>query len=152
MGQTFEQRGMVWLRRYLPAELASLSAILLCTWAAMALTGNAAVAAIAGTWAEGLVYYGFMITRELRRCPHLTPSLVLRTLRNTVREFGFAELLDSALIRPGALYLALSLLPNLGLAVVAGKFAADLVFYVPTIISFELLHRSAQPIAEEQPL
>ncbi len=143
------QRTLIWLRRYLPAEMASLSATLLCAWAAMALSGNAVVAAIAGTWAENLAYYGLIIVRELRSCTEITPSTVFRTLRDTVLEFGTAELLDSTLIRPGALYLAISLLPNLGLAIVAGKIAADLVFYVPTILSFELLRRRAQPITKE---
>jgi hypothetical protein len=32
------------------------------------------------------------------------------------------------------------------------KFAADLIFYVPTIISYELLSQRAQPIVEELPL
>jgi pilus assembly protein TadC len=33
-----------------------------------------------------------------------------------------------------------------------GKLAADLVFYAPTIVSYELLRRRARPVMEELPL
>lgn len=146
------QRALVWLWRYLPAEIASLSASLGCAWAVMALTDNVIFTALAATWAENLAYYGSMIVRELRARPRLTPATVLAVLRDIVLEFGVAEILDSMLIRPGALYLAISLLPHFGLAVIAGKFLADVVFYIPTIVSFELLRQRARPVAEELPL
>lgn len=148
MEQTFRQRGMVWVRRYLPAELAGLSATLLCAWVVMELSHNAVFTALVTTWTESLAYYGSMIIRELRMRPQLTPLTVPAVLRDIVLEFGLAELLDSMLIRPAALYLAFSLLPHVGLAVIAGKFVADVVFYIPTIVSFELLRQRARPITE----
>ncbi|NWG21118.1 MAG: hypothetical protein HXY39_12450 [Chloroflexi bacterium] len=143
------QRTLIWLRRYLPAEIASLATLLCCAWAVMELSHNAALTALAATWAESLAYYGSMIIRELRSRPRLTPLTVLAVLRDIVLEFGLAELLDSMLIRPAALYLAISWLPHIGIAAIAGKLAADVIFYIPTIVSFELLRRRAQPMTKE---
>jgi hypothetical protein len=134
-------RAMGWLRRYLPAELLGTAATLLCAMAAMALWHNQAVAAVAGTWAENLAYYGLIVARDLRACGRRSPGAALATLRDIVLEFGPAELLDSALIRPAALYAGMALAPSFTLGIVAGKLAADLVFYLPTIISYELLRR-----------
>lgn len=143
------QRALIWLRRYLPAEIASLTAVLVSAWAVMELSHNAVLTALAATWVESLAYYGSMIIRELRGRPRLTPLTVLAVLRDIVLEFGLAELLDSLLIRPAALYLAISWLPQIGIAVIAGKLAADVIFYIPTIVSFELLRRRAQPMTKE---
>jgi len=56
---------------------------------------------------------------------------------------GLAEVLDCLLLRPALLYTGQMLAPNTAMGVVAGKLAADLIFYVPTIVSYELLHRRA---------
>lgn len=53
-------------------------------------------------------------------------------------EFGAAELLDPFILRPALLLLALQLIAQLPIALIAGKLAADLVFYSVTICSFEL--------------
>ena len=44
--------------------------------------------------------------------------------------FGFAEYLDSFVIRPSA--------GNVALGLVLGKLIADVTFYVPTIFFYEL--------------
>ena len=79
--------------------------------------------------------------RGLRSLPAIIGDLVL--------EFGAAEALDSLLLRPALMYAGMLLAPNRALGVVAGKLAADLVFYVPTIISYELLHRRGRITIEE---
>jgi hypothetical protein len=135
-------RAMEWLRRYLPAELLSMVATLLCAMAAMALCHNQAVAAVAGTWAENLAYYGLIVARDLRASGRRSPGSALATLRDIVLEFGPSELLDSLLIRPAALYTGMALAPDApATGLLAGKLAADLVFYLPTITSYELLRR-----------
>jgi hypothetical protein len=139
-------RPLVWLRRYLPAELICTITALLGAWAAGLLTGSPAAAAITGTWGENLGFYGMMLSRELaQRGPRSLPAIV----RDLVLEFGVAEALDSLLLRPALMYAGMLLAPNSALGVVAGKLAADLVFYVPTIISYELLHRRARIAIEE---
>jgi hypothetical protein len=132
-----------WLRRYLPAEvLATLCALL---GGVLAGAGGPALAALGGTWGENVGYYGTMLTRELRarraRKGRLTPAAVLRTIRNLVLEFGGAELLDSLLIRPAAMFAAIRLSGNLALGIALGKFAADLTFYLPAILAYELRQR-----------
>jgi hypothetical protein len=142
-------RPLAWLRRYLPAELVCTVTGLLSAWAAIALTGSPAVAAIAGTWGENVGFYGMMLGRELaRRGLHSLPAVV----RDLILEFGLAEALDCLLLRPGMMYTGMMLAPSTALGFVAGKLAADVIFYVPAIISYELLHRRARPAMEELPL
>jgi hypothetical protein len=105
------------------------------------LSHNQALAAVVGTWAEFLAYYGVIVAGDLRAQQQRSPGTVLATLRNIVLEFGLAELLDSTLIRPAALYAGMTLVPSLPLGIVAGKLVADLIFYLPTITSYELLRR-----------
>lgn len=141
-------RIMAWLRRYLPAELLGTIAAITCAWAAITLTGSAAAAAIAGTWGENLAFYGLMLGREMAgRGPRALPAVV----RDLMLEFGLAEALDSLLLRPGLMYAGMTLLPGSALGLFAGKLAADLVFYLPTIVSYELLRRARRPV-EELPL
>jgi hypothetical protein len=133
-------RPMAWLRRYLPAELVSIPIAIFCAWLAATLTGSVAAAAVAGTWGENLGFYGMMLARELaRRGVWALPAV----LCDLALEFGPAEALDSLLLRPALMYAGLSIIPNLALGILAGEIAADIVFYVPTIVSYELLRRRA---------
>jgi hypothetical protein len=142
-------RPLIWLRRYLPAELVCTVTALLGAWAAAALSGSPAAAALAGTWGENVGFYGIMLNREIaQRGPCSLPTVI----GDLVLEFGLAEALDSLLLRPALMYAGLMLAPNTALGVVAGKVAADLVFYVPTIVSYELLRRRAQHVMEKLPL
>lgn len=130
-----------WLWRYVPSEILGTAVALTVAWWALALGGGAAAAAVAATWAECLAYYSLMLARELRRHPPRSPRAALATLRNLLIEFGPAELLDGLLVRPTALYAGMALLPGLAAGVLAGKLVADLIFYVPAVISYELLGR-----------
>jgi hypothetical protein len=49
------------------------------------------------------------------------------------------------------MYAGMMLAPNTAVGVAAGKLAADLLFYVPTIVSYEVLCRRARqvPVQEE---
>ena len=127
-----------WLRRYLPSELLSLLAAVAGAQLAYGATANPAVAAVAGAWSETIIYYATMLTREVRAHPGQRLPI---TLRNLVLEFGLAEALDSLLIRPAMMYAATQLLANIALGTVLGKFAADVVFYIPTIAAYELRRR-----------
>lgn len=142
-------RARIWLRRYLPSELLGTLCALLFASEAFRWSGSGAVAALAGTWGENLAYYGLMLARDLNaRWREQAPSgwwarlwALGLTLRNIVLEFGLAEALDSFLLRPTLMYLAIVAIPQLQLAIVVGKLAADVTFYVPTIIAFELRTR-----------
>ena len=130
---------MVWLRRYLPAELVCLPAVLLGAWAGNALADNLTVAALGATWAEVVAYYLVIIARDLRANAGLGLARgIVVTARDALLEFGPAEFLDSLVIRPAALFAGMTLIPDLITGVIIGKFIADLFFYAPTVIAFEL--------------
>lgn len=137
------RRAAIWLRRYLPAEAVST----ICALIGGLLLGASypALAALGGTWGENVGYYGTIVARDLRarraRDGRLTFAGVIRDLRNIALEFGGAELLDSFLIRPAAIFAAIHLTGNLVLGLLLGKLLADLAFYLPTILAFELRQR-----------
>jgi len=112
-----------WLRRYAPAELCGLLGALIGYLLVRAATGHPAAAAYGAAAGESLGFYGLL----LRRNP----------LRALVLEFGPAELLDTALVRPACMAGAVALLGPVA-GVIVGKLAADLVFYAPVIATYEL--------------
>jgi len=136
-------RPLVWLRRYLPAELVCTITGLLGAWAAAVLTGSPAAVAVAGTLGENVGFYGMMLGREIAQRGLCSLPLIIRDL---MLEFGLAEALDCLLLRPGLMYAGQMLAPNTALGVVVGKLVADLIFYIPTIVSYELLRRRALPV------
>ena len=138
-------RPMVWLRRYLPAQLVCTATGLLCAWAVATFNGSAAAAVVACIWGEVLSFYGTMLGRDLARRGMQALPVVLYDL---VREFGPAEALDGLLLRPALMYAGAMLAPSLAVGIVAGKYAADLAFYVPVILSYELLRRARPEIAQ----
>jgi len=133
----------VWLRRYLPAEAASLVGALLAAQLAWTLSGSEAAIAVAGAWGETLAYYATMLLREVLT----TRSGLLVTLRELGLEFGVAEALDSLLIRPAMMYTAGQLVADVRLGVLLGKVGADVCFYIPTIAAYELRRRHLQRAA-----
>ncbi|GIF62852.1 hypothetical protein Ais01nite_08870 [Asanoa ishikariensis] len=118
-----------WLSRYAPAEAAGITGALLAT----APLDEPAAAAIAGTVGETVGFYAMIFARDVRAGGR--PAAVVRDM---VLEFGPAELLDTLLVRPGAMYLATRALGTTTTGVVVGKLAADVVFYAVAIIGYEL--------------
>jgi hypothetical protein len=135
----------VWLRRYAPAEVASLIGALVAAQVAWTLSGNGAAAAVAGAWGETTAYYTTMLARELIR----TQAGLFVTLRELILEFGVAEALDTLLIRPGLMYAGGQLVADVRLGVLLGKLGADVFFYVPTITAFELRRRRQATLAAD---
>jgi hypothetical protein len=107
-----------WFARYAPAE--------------------AGATAYAGAVGDGVGFYGVLFVRDLRRQPRRSRGRLARTVRALVVEFGPAELLDSFVVRPLAMYLAAKWLGHATAGVLAGKVAADAVFYAVAIIGYEL--------------
>lgn len=136
-----------WLRRYGPAEFAGTGMALI--GAAVAAPAGDLWAGVIATWAENAGFYGVLAVAEVRgrlgndrpRTPLAAAGAVCRALGGLVLEFGPAEALDSLLVRPALLALGLRLAPSPVLGIVAGKLAADLIFYVPTILIFEWRRR-----------
>lgn len=141
-----KQKIKTWLKRYLPAEIiGTICAVALPTTTAL-LLGNTLLIAFIGAWGENVGFYGTMITQEVmetRRKYKETGKkygyiAFMKNIRNIFLEFGIAETADSLLIRPAAMYAAMKICNNIPLGIFVGKIAADVLFYIPTVISYEL--------------
>jgi hypothetical protein len=129
-------RAREWFARYAPAEVGAIVGAVL--GAAMADPFGIAVAtAYAGSIGEGIGFYAVLLARDLRRLPVRRGRPVAHTVRGLMFEFGPAELVDSLLVRPVAMYLGARLVGNTLGGVVVGKLAADAVFYTLAIIAYE---------------
>ena len=145
-----EQRGRAarWLRRYAPAEAAGLVGAVTAAGIADRLGSAAAATALAGALGETIVFYAVMLVRDLRGWPagsRRSGRAILATLRGLMLEFGPAEVLDTVLIRPAAMYLGPILVGSLSAGVITGKIAADLVFYTLAIIGYEVSQARVAP-------
>jgi|SRR5215211_337173 len=133
-----------WSRRYLPAEVLGSCAAVTAAWMVQIVSGSPIGAAIVGSLGESLAYYGCITLRDLRRHhsqQHRPASLWptgTRAARDLLLEFGPAELVDSLLARPLFMYWMPMLIHNFTVGLVAGKLAADVVFYSLAICSYEL--------------
>ena len=136
---------MEWLRRYGVAELMGTCTALAGAWLVQRLGGNAVAAAYGGALGENVGFYGTIILREFaaeRRAALAArvtfgPLHALRTAGALLLEFGPAEALDSLVIRPLAMGVGTRQL-GWRLGVIAGKLAADVTFYVPVILTYEM--------------
>jgi len=154
-----------WIRRYLPADLAGTAAALIGITMAGHFDPGVVTIALVGVWSEFIGFYVAIGVQEwlaYRRRQSLlatapanvsglfgavrqTTAFLSYLSRNLLLEFGAAELLDPFILRPALLTLALHLIPDLPLALMAGKLSADLIFYTVTIGSFELRKKILTP-------
>jgi len=135
-------RAKRWLHRYGPAEVVGIGTALLGSYLVHALTGSEIAAAFGGALGETLGFYGVIIGREIRRDAETGPRAWLRTAAHLMIEFGPAEILDTAVIRPFTMGAGTRLLGR-ALGIPLGKLAADVTFYVPVIITYEWRRRRA---------
>lgn len=136
-----------WIKRYLPPELAGTATMLVAGVAVAAAAAPAIVIGLVGTAAENVGFYcvaAITVWREQRL--NFPDDGVLRRVRRVavllVLEFGPAELLDTFLVRPLALTLAVHLLPDIALGLIVGKLAADVVFYVLAATAFRVTEKT----------
>lgn len=141
-----------WWRRYGPSEIGGALASLAGAMATLRAGGGIALAAVAGTAAELLWFYGSLAVRDLRYEARarrgagrpVGPRAWSDVFRNLAREFGAAEAVD-LVIRPVCLGAGLASVGGV-LGVVAGKLAADALFYGPvlSIWHWRLANRAPQ--------
>lgn len=131
-----------WAKRYFVAEVfATLGAI---TGGILVnlIFHSSILTALGGTWGENTGYYGYIILKDLKerktKDGQITFLGTLKVVRGIIIEFGPGEYLDSFIIRPTAMYIFPKILGNIALGLIVGKFAADFIFYIPTIIAYEL--------------
>src|SRR4051794_36415413 len=140
--RTRSSKAREWLGRYLPPEAAGTSAALVTV--AVAAGAGAGSAAVAAACAETFGFYAFVTARELRGRQAgrlLGAPAVGAAVRNVVAEFGVAEAADTVVLRPLLMYSFVAPLGGLVQGVVAGKLAADVVFYALAIAAYELRGR-----------
>ncbi|MBI4090441.1 MAG: hypothetical protein HY422_00265 [Candidatus Komeilibacteria bacterium] len=131
-----------WLRRYGPAELCAAVGALIGAGTIHLIFGNTIATALGGTWGENIGYYGWIFAADLRAKLKMDRNIMRvaswKVLRNMVVEFGPGEYLDSFFIRPLAMYIFLRSVESIPAAILLGKLIADIVFYVPTVLGYEL--------------
>ena len=131
------RRAGTWLRRYGPAELLAIVGAIVGYALVEWLTTSAAAAAYGAAVGDNLAYYGLLLAREARA------RGLLAAAPGFVVEFGPAEVLDTALVRPACMALAVAAFGPVG--VVVAKIVADLVFYVPVIVTYEATRQRGGP-------
>ena len=135
-----------WIKRYGLAEILSLFSTVLASWIIFEYTQSQFKMAVVATWAGNIGYFGTILIQDIFGAKaqlksvgkQYTTETFYKNVRALFVEFGIAEVFDAFLIRPTLLYYFPLWLGNLSLSVVVAKFTADITFYVPAIISYEL--------------
>lgn len=134
-----------WWKRYLPSEIAGIIGAFIGGFAINFAFHNSIFTAFGATWGENIGYYGVIFYRDIIKVKlkhkQITPVILWNVIRDLILEFGPSEYFDSFIIRPFAMYFFPKVLNNLALGLIVGKLTADITFYIPTIISFELRNK-----------
>ena len=133
-----------WLRRYGLAECGGITCALIASLILRRVTASAVAVGYAGAWGESLGYGAVMVGRDFlaaarrKRMAHevFRARDGAGVVGGLLVEFGPAALLDTFVTRPLAMALGTRLL-GLPLGVIVGKLAADAMFYVPVIATYE---------------
>ena len=133
-----------WIRRYGVAECAGITCALIASFIVRRATRNEIAAAYAGAWGESLGYSAIIVGRDFLAEAHAAHAVrqtfgVRRAggvVAGLIAEFGPSGLLDTFVVRPFTMGVGARLFgPQLGL--IAGKLAADIIFYIPVIFIYE---------------
>ena len=140
------ERWRFWLRRYGPAELACLVTMLAASTLAARFTTSPPLLAASAIAGATVGFYGVLVVvvgREQRGVvprdqPRYAARLATRTVLLLAAEFGAAELLDTFLWRPVLMMSAVVLLGEPVWGLLAGKTAADVLFYVVSAVGYRV--------------
>lgn len=131
-----------WIQRYLPAEIFAIIGAMVGGLVTHLLFQNPITTALGGTWGENIGFYGQILYQDIRKRRQKDEKItlvgLLKVLRNEIVEFGPGEYLDSFIIRPTAMYFFPTITGNVALGLFLGKISADITFYAPTIVAYEL--------------
>jgi hypothetical protein len=141
-----QQKLIEWFKRYGLAEVISLTLTVLSSWLSFELTQNKITTALVGTWVGNIGYFGTILIEDIllanKQLRSVGKQYSIDTFFKNVRalfvEFGIAELFDTLFIRPTLMYYVPIWMGDLSWGVVVAKFAADITFYIPAILSYEL--------------
>jgi hypothetical protein len=135
-----------WIKRYGLAEVISLVMTVGAAWLAFHYTQNKITTALVGTWAGNIGYFGTILIEDILLAisqlrtvgKEYSPETFYKNVRALFVEFGIAEVFDTLFIRPTLMYYIPIWINDLSWGVVIAKFVADITFYVPAIVSYEL--------------
>ncbi len=135
-----------WIRRYLLAEILSTALSLATAWVIHRTTEDNVLAAFVGSAMASISFYGIIAYNDVRKSlkHHRKHDLIydfiayFKDLRNLVIEFGPSEILDVMAVRPFFMYLMPKLIGEFVLGTFIGKMIADVVFFIPAIVMYEV--------------
>ena len=135
-----------WIRRYLPAEILSVTTTFMAAGLTFGFSENYVAAALAGTWGGNAGFFGYILTldifRSIRECrlkkiPYTDKNFWIN-IRGLLVEFGITEIADSFFIRAFLMYYLPILIDNFSIGILVAKVAADVTFYIPAIFFYEI--------------
>jgi len=155
----FPKRLGSWVARYGPSEVLGTVTAVVVAVAMQRWTGSLVAAAYAAVLSETWAFYAVLYLRDCVAAAHrlgrqgrpFRPRECLEVGRGLVMEFGAAEVLDAALVRPCCLAVGLRW-PGGSLGALTGKLAADLLFYGPVIAAHEWRRAHGTPPPQERQL
>jgi len=135
-----------WIRRYLLAEILSTALSLATAWVIHRTTGDNVIAAFGGSAMASISFYGIIAYNDVRKSlkHHRKHDLrydfvaYFKDLRNLIIEFGPSEILDVLAVRPFFMYLMPKIIGQFILGTFIGKMIADVVFFIPAIVMYEV--------------
>lgn len=141
-----KQKFAEWAKRYVPAEIVSIATTLLSAWLAHRSGGSALLIALVGTWGGNVGYYGYILVADIwqsvkahrQRSKRYTMASAAIDFRSLIVEFGMGEIVDSLFIRPAIMYYVPQMIPGFAAGILVAKLIADVFFYIPTIIGYEM--------------
>ncbi|WP_309617262.1 hypothetical protein [Salinibacterium sp.] len=138
-----------WIRRYGPPEIVGTVTMLLAANITGGLTSSTVVIALSALLAGAIGFYavmGMTVYREQwviwgRDVRPRLSTVVHRTTLCLLAEFGATEFVDLLLLRPVLLFGGILLIGDTTGGLVAGKIAADVIFYVIAAVAFTVTSR-----------
>lgn len=134
-----------WLDRYLAPSIISIISSISLAMLLQAIFNNRIITALGGTWGDNLGFYGLILYKDIKERKQKDEKVsivgLLKVLRNAIAEFGVGEYLDSFVIRPFLMYMAPQYISNKAIAITIAKLLADVTFFLPTIIMYEVRKR-----------
>ena len=135
-----------WMKRYLPADILSTVLSLATAWIINRITGDNVLAAFGGSAMASISFYGIIAYNDVRKSlkHHKKHDLsygfvaYFKDLRNLIIEFGPSEILDVLAVRPFFMYLMPKVIGQFLLGTFIGKMMADVVFFIPAIVMYEV--------------
>jgi hypothetical protein len=135
-----------WIDRYLLAEVLSTILSLATVYFTLALSDDSILAAYLGSIIASVSFYGIILFREIQFSVAKSRDIeakytwlsFLKDSRNIAVEFGISEVLDVLVVRPFFIYWGLKTMKNDMIGTLFGKILADIVFFLPAIVMYEL--------------